>query len=624
MRRPRRRLVKSAHVASPGPVRIPVRIPVRMRVTAGLAATAVVVVVAGCATVPSGSAPQLVQTGGDQVQPYALQLPPPGPKAYHKPRDVVLGFLHASASYAFDPAAARQFLLPTLQASWHPGPVTVVRSIGKTTTNHPVRPQLDASSAEGQTDSVEFTSQRLATLSQTGQYQYSPRTSTYLFSVQKQANGVWLISALPPGLQDSLLLIQADFESVYQARNLFFFARPQSPPPSNLVPDPVYAPLQSSNTNLASGLVKGLLSDQNSWLSPATETAFPHGTILRGITITGQTAVVDLGGAAARASPNQQQDMAWQLQATLSSTAYSPALARLVQLEINGRTTDIYPFPQDLIGPVPRGPLVYQSGPGTISEGLGSHPSLGPAEFGSAGITAIAMNPAPAPQAGQVAVAAKDGNGCQLYVQAANQDGRSTAPNNVPLSTSGGDCTSLSWDNNGYLWAAAGQKIWALRAPYSRAVPVALHAHLPSSSHRAPQIIALRMAPDAVRAALLIRSGTHNRLLLAAVREDRNQVSLGGAVPAGTGLHDPTAMSWFSPYDLVVLDDSAIAEVPLAGGAAERLGSAPPGAMSLTTNGVTIVVGTLDHSGDHEIWTSSTMAVTWNKPVTGAIPIYPG
>ena len=612
-------------MASVGPVRTSSRSPARIRATAGLAVIAVIVVLAGCATVPSGGAPQLVKSGGNQVQAYLQQLPPPGPQAYHKPDEVVYAFLHASASYAFDPAAVRQFLVPTLRAKWHPRPVTVLSSIGNASTPRvPLHSQQNVSSAAGQ--SVELTGQRLAILSPTGQYQYSPspRASTYPFSLQK-VHGVWLISALPPG-PDSLLLLQSDFEHVYQARNLFFFARPPSPADSNLVPDAVYAPLQSSNTNLASGLVKGLLSDQHSWLSGATETAFPRGTSLRSITISGQTAVVDLGGAAAHTSALQQQAMAEQLQATLAS---SPALARFLQLEIYGRTVATIGS-ANLIDDVLRGPLVYQSAQSSISEGLGSQPqSVGPAEFGSATITAVAMSPVNTPQAMPVAVAAEDGNGCQVYLltlPTGGQGGGSTGSNHrVRISTSSGKCTSLSWDNNGYLWAAAGQKVWVLPPQSLHPQPVALPAHLPSRGKRAPQIIALRMAPDAVRAALLIKSGAHDRLLLAAVHEDHNQVSLGNAIPAGIGLQDPTAMSWFSPYDLMVLDDSAIAEVPLTGGSAERLGSAPPGADSLTTDGVTFVVGThVAGTSDYKIWTSSTLASTWHKTVTGAIPIYPG
>jgi hypothetical protein len=616
-------------MARPGTVRLQLRIPVRVRVTVGLAATAVVVI-SGCATVPSGGAPQQVKTGGTDVQAYVQSLPPPGPAAYDQARDVVFGFLHASASYAFDPGAARQFLLPALRASWHPGPVTVVSSVRVIPTTVSPHAPLDASSAAGPTDTVELTGRGLATLSQTGQYQDLPKTSTYQFSLQK-VNGVWLISLLP----SSLPLLQADFERVYQARNLFFFA--QSPAPSNadLVPDAVYAPLQNSvsalNTNLASELVTGLLKDNRSWLSGATMTTFPPGTTLVGVTISGQTAIVTLGGAAARATPIQKQDMAEQLQATLASTAYSTPLAHFVQLEINGRATVPGPLPKGIISDVPRGPVTYQSGPYTVTAGLGRSPSQGPWESGSAVVSAIAMDPASAPQAGPLAVAVEEARGCAVYVRTMRNEELTGPYRRFLLSATGGKCTSLSWDSNGNVWAAAGRKVWvlALNGEQWQVVPVALPAKLTSSGQPPAQILSVRIAPDAVRAAMLIRSGGQNRLVLAAVTEDQDgnqvQLSLGSAIAAGTGLSDPKAMSWFSPYDLIVLDRTGIAEVPLAGGAAQPLGSAPAGADSLTTDGVTVVVGTADHqiSVSNQLAAAPT-AITWRPPQPGAIPIYPG
>jgi hypothetical protein len=609
--------------------------PVRVRVTVGLAATAVGVVASGCATVPSGGAPQQVNSGNNQVQAYVQPLPPPGPAAYRLPREVVLGFLHASASYASDPDAARQFLLPALRTTWHPGPVTVVRSVNLRPTTAPVHSQLDASNASGPMVSVVLTGQRLATLSKTGQYQNSSGTPTYTFTLQK-VNGVWLISTLPTG-QETLLLTQEDFEHVYQPRSLFFFAGPPSPHDSNLVPDPVYAPLQNAdsalNTNLASELITGLLNDKESWLSGATTTDFPRGTKLLWATITGQTAVVNLGGAARRATPIQKLDMDYQLQATLGSTAYSPPLAHFVQLEINGHAAASAPLPSGMLSDVPRGPLVYQSDPTTVSEGLGHHPSPGPWESGSAAISAIAADQADASQTPPIAVAVKDGNGCEVYLRTMRNEQLTGPYHRFPLSATGGECTSLSWDSNGIVWAAAGRKVWVLalnREQQWQVLPVALPANLTSSGQPPPQILALRMAPDGVRAALLIRSGGHNRLVLAAVTDDQDggqdQVTLGSAVPAGTGLSDPKAMSWFSLYDLIVLDRSSIAEVPLSGGPAQLLGTAPAGAESLTTDGVTIEVGT----ADHEIELSTKLppvptAITWYpKRLNGAIPIYPG
>ncbi len=586
-------------------------------------AAAAATVLAGCATVPSEDAPQQVTTGGSQVQAYALPLAPPGPKPRLAPRQVVLGFLHASASYAVDPGAARQFLAPALRKSWHPGPVTVVSSISPPT-RVPVPPHA---TPYAPAENVELTGQRLATLSATGQYQYSPATRLYQFSLQL-VRGVWLISELPQADQDSLLLMQSDFEHMYQARNLFFFARSPSPVNGKLVPDPVYAPVQSSESaltiNLASGLVKGLFEDQKGWLGSETKTSFPRGTKLLGITITGQTAVVNLGGAATRTDALQWQQMAEQLQATLGSTAYSPALARVVQLEIDGQPK--FTNPHNLIYDVPTGKLIFVTADGTVADGPGTgRLVLGPSELGPADITAVAVDPqydtCPASKTSpcQVALAAKDGHGCEVYrafLPAGGPSSGQSAPaySSYRLSASGGECTSLSWDSNGNLWAAAGHHIWVLPA-FGRKFRL---AGLPPNLGARPAILALRMAPDAVRAALLVNTGGGVHLVLAAVRQEGNGLSLGIAVDLGTGLRDPRAMSWYSPYYLVVLDRAGIAEVPLTGGAGQQFGSAPAGADSVSTNGVTLAVGT----AGGQIWVSNNLGSSWLKPQAGSLPSY--
>jgi hypothetical protein len=595
---------------------------VRIRLSAALAATAATAL-AGCATAPSGGEPQLSTTRGSQVQAYEEPLPPPGPRAYQKPGQVVLGFLHASASYAVDPGAARQFLVPALRAKWHPGPVTVVSSISNGMTPRP-NSRLEPTGTTGKAI-VEFSGQQLATLSRAGQYQYSPGTQSYQFSLLLVGKE-WLISELPQADQDSLLLMQWDFEHVYQARNLFFFARSPAPVNGKLIPDPVYAPLQSSdsalNTYLARGLVKGLLDDQDSWLSSATQTAFPHGTTLLEVTISGQTAVVNLGGAAVHANATQRQEMAEQLQATLGNTAYSAALARVVLLKINGRRAYTATLP-DLIYDVPGGQLVYRSGEYIVSKiGKSVKQIAGPVQPSSADITALARAQTDGPRNGQLAIAAKDGRGCRVYLP---PNGAGSGESTVPvtshlLSASGGECTSLSWDINGNLWAAEGLHIWVLRASDGKWQLVGAPANLTKGGQ--PEILALRMAPDAVRAALLIKTGAKDEpsLVLAAVQEDHNQFSLGAPVDVGTGLPDPTAMSWYNPYDLVVLDAQGIAEVPLTGGAGQQIGPAPPsGAVSLTTNGTTLAVGT----SSNEIWTSPNLGAPWSARQTGSLPIYP-
>jgi hypothetical protein len=142
---------------------------------------------------------------------------------------------------------------------------------------------------------------------------------------------------------------------------------------------------------------------------------------------------------------------------------------------------------------------------------------------------------------------------------------------------------------------------------------------LPPDGKSGVNILSLQMAPDGIRAALLVKTPHGRRVLLAAVIDNVTQhtVSLGTAVPVWTGLPGPTALSWYSPYDLVVLTSTGIWQVPLTGGAGRLLGTVPAGAESLASDGVTLVVG-----AEGAVYRSSNEANSWKKVAFGALPAY--
>jgi hypothetical protein len=603
-----------------------------------VALTAVAAALAGCATAPSGGPPRLAPGGNSQAQAYVQPLPPPGPTKTWLPAQVVLGFLHASASYAFDPAAARQYLSPELRRSWHPGGgVAVVGAPTVSTPTPPYNPKLNRGSDESAPKVVNFTGQRLATVSQSGQYQYAPGSLNIQFLLAKNANGVYLIQQLP--LQ-TLMLTESDFEEVYQPRNLFFFAPAEgSQLPSVLVPDPVYAPLQSANsalnTDLATGLVNGLLRGHGGWLSGATISAFPPGTrLLRKVTITGKTASVDLGGAPAHKLLQQVGPMADQLAETLGDRSYAPPLASLVQLSINGRVQDTIAAP-DLVPAVPSGPVELITGttsvgelPGQPGHGYKVQTRLSQDQIGPAKVTAVAASPG-SDHPPQLAVAVQDPTGgCVVEEQPGGQG--SYKP--YPLTSSGGPCNSLSYDANGILWAAAGSGVWMLSTGHSP-VPVNLSA-MSAAIQPGDQILALQMAPDAVRAALLIGTpgAAGNQLLMAAVRFGDGGPAVGQPVIVGTtGLTDPQAISWYDGYHLAVLATEGIYSVPLTTGAGQQpapqlLTPLPPGVqtLTLTTDGKELVVGTMQGTSQGVYAEQASAPGSWSFVTNGEDPVYPG
>lgn len=613
----------------------PVRLPML------LAGIVVTVAIAGCATAPSGGAPRRATGGGSQVQAYVQPLPPPPPtsSAIWGPTNVVLGFLHASASYAFDPAAAEQYLEPPLRKSWHPAtgnqPVAVVGA--PTTTSFTVAPYKPQIQQEVPFEKVTFTGQRLATLSPTGQYQYAPGQNVQYQFILAKFNGVWLIQRLPS--QPGLLLTQSDFDAVYQARNLFFYApAPASQPPSVLVPDPVYAPLQSSNsalnTNLATGLVNGLLKGQGDWLSGATWSAFPAGTrLLKQVTITGRVAQVDLGGAAVHANGLQLQLMEAQLRATLGDRNYSAPLASQVELYINNALQNPGGASSGttLVPPVATGPIVVVTKAGGVGQ-LPARPRAAaiptvrvtPAQIGRASISAIAADPTGG-RTPPLAIAVPNQAGCGIYLTGSGQQ----AYHFYPLAASGGTCTSLTWDNSGNVWASAGRAVWLLPAANRQPALVGVTA-LATIDQPGSRIQALAMAPDGVRAAVLVHTPkSGNKLLLTAVHFDHGAGAFGQPVSIGIGGADPTAISWLDAFHLAVLAGGAgaIFEVPLIGGAGLQpggslpsIGSTPAGAQTMTTDGSELVVGTVDGS----IYALSPASPGWIPVTTGSDPVYPG
>jgi Lipoprotein LpqB beta-propeller domain/Sporulation and spore germination len=606
----------------------------RRELLAALACSLLAIAIGGCAELPASGKPQALEGNSGQAPGFIQPLPPPGPNADWSARDVIEGFLHASASFYLDGNAAKEYLAPDVQ--WHPTVVIVVGAINEGASELPS--ELTRTGA-AKVESFDVKATQLATLTSSGQYiNSSVTTGTYEFTLAKY-NDVWRIQSIRQTSPNSrikpdtmLLLDQADFQQVFQPRDLYFFSEPTSPDlETDLVPDPVFAPIQGSTLSLERRLVLGLLSAGNSatesWLSDETLNAFPAGTRLLGVALgSNLTATVDLGGTAATVPVPQQQQMYEQLTKTLQS---APQVAASVQLEFNGQ-----PFRyRAASSPVPgvgtaTEPLYFAgNGNGVVyMKRPGKNPAAvsGPAQFwADAGVTAVAVRPDDGLEP-QMAVATSSAPGCSVAIGETGLKSRKYRT--FVLSKRGGPCTTLSWDGYGDLWAAAGPEIWVVR-PGQLPVSVSLPDGL---SGTAPGVLALKVAPDSTRVALLVHSTSGDRLYLAAASYSGSPgggVSLGSVDPVnpiGPGgtdeLTDPIALTWYSPTSLDVLDGPVTApelyEVPLDGAQGQLIGSVPDGTDAISSNGSpSIVLGTTAgnlfsmsaqngeyHSTNHGIW----------------------
>jgi hypothetical protein len=525
------------------------------RAAAAAAAFAVVLVVAGCAAVPTSGPVEVAARQGASSQEQVYSQPiPEGPGRDWTPGQIVSGFLAASASFVHDHAVAKEYLDSAAQKEWQPGwAVTVVSRL----TNLTVTVPKQMTGQPQQMARVKATGLPVATLNGSGEYQPSSSVQPFNYSLVK-VNGQWRIDTLP---RSQLLLTQSDFQRVYQPRDLYFLTQSGHA----LVADPVFVPQQATNTELATGLVQALLQDPAGWLADASSTAFPaHSYRIGQVRINGPNATVDLGGKAVTASRKQLQQMAAQLVWTLASGPNIQA----VQLQLDGRTVmggqeQLRSAYRSWVQGQPAGSSLFFMNYNGVLQELAGAGQQGPGRVGdvqgpagaanSPALSSIAVSP------DRSSVAGVDAKGGSFYIGGMSHD----APLRH-LPTPGGTITSLSWDAQGDLWIAAGGQPWVL--PPKATTPVSVPANVPPSA----VVTDLRVAPDGVRAAMIVGSAdgkSRPQIEVAAVTRGGSSASMGESLSLGSSIADPTALTWYGEDNLIVLAGipGQLYEVPLNG-----------------------------------------------------------
>jgi hypothetical protein len=595
---------------------------------AAAVALAAALLAAGCATVQANGPLQQVgsaQSGLSQEQEYSQPVPI-GPQPGWTPREIVDGFLSASASFANDPQVAREYLDSTAQAAWQPGwAVTVVSGPPVTSP----APPLPRSVSNEKLERVKVTGQPVATITGSGQYQVYSGSSTesYYFSLLN-IGGQWRIDGLPKW--QGMLLTEADFQHVYQPRDLYFLSQLGN----RLVPDPVFVPQQATNTELATGLVNALLADPTGWLSGAAMTGFPaHTQQIGQVRLDGQNATVDLGGEHGKpltASNEQLQQMAAQLAWTLAT---GPTPIQSVELELNnhpkGTGGGLYHQPGDYQGWVPTqaagsslyfiggtGAVQALSGVGQSGTGQPGRVTTVPGAAGSAGVpplTSIAISP----DGSSLAGIADDG-AAVYYTTKLDQRGtlKEWRPTN-------GSCTSVSWDANGNLWISGGGFVWMLPSGGGSAAPVSV------AVSAADDVTDFQVAPDGVRAAMIVHGPKGNSVEIGAITHAGQAVAVQREpVTIGAGVPQPDALAWYGTDDVLVLAGSSanaqLYEVPLNGGPPVMIPTprAPESVTATSPEGspADIAIGL---SGG-KIMVSTNLGAFEPTRAAGQEPVYPG
>jgi hypothetical protein len=560
------------------------------RAGTGVALTVLAGLLTACAGIPTSGRVVEGEAVGEPQRPVPVRFEanPPDPGADEE--GIVQGYLDAMASYQRDYPTAREFLAPDPAAAWQPGDGMTIYTAGAEA----------VTTARGQ---VRLTMTVQATITPELGYVGKPARTTEDFDLTlEQVEGEWRIANPPAGL----LVSDQDFESEFRAYNRYYF----DPEFEILVPDPVYLPVQGSETTL---LAEALLRGPTGWLAPAVRSAFPDNTALGvPVTLEAGRASVELTSEATTDTTDEQREqmaaqLAWTLEQVDGVQQMSVTSGRVPLTDADPTARAVESFGRYDPAALPRHRDLYAVTEAGVVVGEELAPLPGP--LGTMpGIREIAADP----RGGRAAVV--DAAGTQLIWAPFDDDATAAT-----LAT-GTELVAVSWDESGLVWAvdqtSAGSQVLVAR-------PDAEAMTLPADAFGGRRIDDLAVSFDGTRVAVL----SEGRLLIGVVLRDPEQ---GGAVRV-EGLRAieldgriVSAIAWGGPSELAVLaGDAGGAAAPFRVGLSTVIlnpAGIVPGAESLAAaTGEGLAIGTDD---GQVLQQNATLG--WVELGVAETPVYPG
>lgn len=528
-----------------------------------------------------------------------IQVLPPGPKPSDTVSEVVAGFRGAQANAERKHAIARQFLTAPEATQWQDDAEVQVYD-----PDREVKLRVVPEGTARRTI-VEVTSTVTGQISSDGSYQARAASRVTERYVLQRIKDEWRLSEVPNGLR----LTSADRDRAYQPTSIYYLAAPVGDTPAHLVPDQVFLP---RGTDPARTLVARLLRGPSDAVAQSVTSAFPSGTRLRTVSISGAGVVtVDLDASLIGQPSSTLEALSAQLVWTLRALGPSFTGLRLLQSGTQVRVptvaavqdaSDWASFDPEGLGPTPpyffiagrrlRSSLPLSSGPATAG---------GPTDRGSIAVDAAAVTP----DRTQVALLTGTGPGAVTVT---------TGPLRGPF-TPGPRARGLSsptWGSGQYgLWLLqSGRQVVLLRNGH-RVLETVTVLGLPQG-----QLQALAMSRDGARAALVVAGQVWV-----------GRVEVVGGVPriAGLSMVLPVltrarALAWASGTELVVLGrlarDDQVVRLAVDGSAAVPLTSTGVRPVSVAASSAGVLVGSA--TGIYLAGRSFT------RVQTGALPVYPG
>jgi hypothetical protein len=477
-------------------------------------------VVTGCSTVPSSSATvQITDAPSRPTESVGVEPLPPEPGA--TPEEIVRGFIEAAASTRPGHPVAKEHLTPAAGKTWSDeGSITLLSPDFATVTTSPGSVTLSANPV-GTVDP-----RGVFTVGGTGVF-------TRQFNLE-QVGGEWRISDPPNGL----IMLEPDFERIYVERDVFFL----DPTRQRVVPDPR---LLIKGDAQPTALIQRILDGPSGPIAAGVRNPLTGAQLRNAVTITDQSAVVDLTGLPVDPAPVLSEICA-QIVWTLAP------LSQTVEIRVDGEPVDINGVPPQQTredwaafdpDAVPLDAVGHYLSGGALHTVTAGAPTPGPAGTGVYGLSSAAVSAEPRTGKLTFLVGVRsDASGAVLYAGPYDKD---LAPvlNATTLSAPTVAATrSEGWvvrDGTDVVRVPAGAAAQAVSAPTLKGLGRAN---------------VLRLSPDGVRAALVVLGPAGSGLYVGTVvRAEDGGVELRDLRGIAPSLSQVVDVAWRDSGNLIVL-----------------------------------------------------------------------
>lgn len=500
-----------------------------------------VAVLSGCVTVPTSGPAERIE-GQAPACRNCVNVDVAPPSFGDEPKQIVEGYLRATSNYQPNYAVAKQYLTKAAAEKWRPEDGASIYS--------------GTPAASGKS-TVILDGRLIGSLGSDRTYTAKNSPLKVNFGVVSE-DGQWRISKPPPGL----LVAEYSFLTFYKSYNIYFIGNGTS-----LVPDPIYLPNLPNQANIASVLMKALLTGPSKWLQPAVTSAIPANTALSvdSVTVQDGVAEVPLSDAVLPLNDRQRSLLTAQVVYTLKQAAGVERVVFKVNqkpFSVPGADEDSFEVSVDAVPP-DVDPIPFGAGEQLYAV-RGKAVELVDANAGS---------PNARPMSGPLGQGKYDVD--SLAVSVTNTDlavvtdgGTVLRKGPTSTSTSSGNITTLAtgvtnllrpqFSRYGELWAlgrlGGQQRLWMFGA----GKPIEVGGPILAGG----TVTAFKISPDGARIALVRTTGKRTELGIARISRS-DKITVDGWRPLDTNQSSTLSISriqdvaWLDATDMLVLGASS-------------------------------------------------------------------